>query len=776
MSLEEKVGQMIQAEIQTATPEDAARYHLGSMLNGGGSPPGGQLHAPITAWRAMTDAYRRESVKNGGVPILFGTDAVHGHNNVFGAVLFPHNIGLGAANDPELVEAICRATARDVRASGIDWVFAPTLAVADNPRWGRTYESYSENPAIVARLGEAMVRGLQGAPGSAEQFDADHVIATAKHYIGDGATRDGVDQGDAQVDEAALRDRHAAGYYGALKSDVQTVMASFSSWNGEKMHGQKHLLTDVLKGEMGFDGLVVSDWNGIGQVKGCTAADCPAAINAGVDLIMAPTDWKAAYATLLAQAKSGVVPMSRIDDAVSRILRVKVRAGLFEEAAPSTRNGAPRTEQPGDAQERELARRAVRESLVLLKNRGHALPFAPSARLLVVGEAARSIPRQTGGWSLTWQGSETVNSDFPGATTLFDAVAEAARKAGGSAVFSSDGAHQGKIDGAIVVLAEQPYAEGRGDVPDLALRGEASALLDAVRRLKAEGTPVIAVLYSGRPLYVSPILNAADAFVAAWLPGVEGEGVADMIVQPAKGAERRDFRGRLPFPWPDRPEPPALHDGKPDHALFPIGYGLGLASPDAGLIAPEPAPLAADPGADLKMALYERGPVAPVRLFATEAGAEAVVVSAGRARTASGALTVSPADHRVQEDAVRAVWSGAKPARLSLASETPVDLAPALDKGWSLVFEVRPDAAPTGPVRLASPDAASDEGGIDLGPLLAKAEPGRWITIAAPLSRLSAPGATKSARAPFILSATGKVQLSISDVRLSSPPAGAVVP
>ncbi|QUD89802.1 glycoside hydrolase family 3 protein [Phenylobacterium montanum] len=767
MSLEQKVGQMIQGEIKAITPEEAGAYYLGSILNGGGSPPDGHAHASIDDWRSLADRFRAESLKGGGVPILWGTDAVHGHNNMFGAVLFPHNIALGAANDPGLTEQIGRAVAADVRSSGIDWAFAPTVAVADNPRWGRTYESFSEDPAIVRRLAEAMVRGLQGAPGAPDQFGADHVIATAKHFIGDGATRDGVDQGDAQVSEALLRDRYAAGYYGAIRADVQTVMASFSSWNGEKMHVQKHLLTDVLKDQMGFDGFVVSDWNAIGQAPGCSNFDCPAAINAGIDMIMAPSDWKAAYESLLTQAKSGAVPLSRIDDAVSRILRVKIRAGLFEEGPPSTRSGAPRTEAPGGAAERDLARQAVRESLVLLKNRGHVLPLSPTSHILVVGEAARSIPQQVGGWSLTWQGSETVNADFPGATSLLAGIEQAAKAAGGQAAFSADGRFEHRPDAAVVVFGEEPYAEGRGDVPDLAAPPQAEQALAIMKRLKAQGVPVVAVLLSGRPLYVSPELNAADAFVAAWLPGAEGEGVADMLF-----AGPRDFSGRLPFPWPDQPAPPKIVDGRPDHALFQIGYGLTLKGAEQGPDHVAEAPPSAARRADGRIRLYDRGALSPYRAYLGDDQDPAVAASSGESHTPSLSLVVTPADHRVQEDALKAVWRGDRPARLYLAAAEPQDLAAASAGGLSLVFEVRVEAPPAGPVRLGVDCTGACPSGLDLGPALSRAPRGGWVTIAAPLKGLLPSGPV---RAPFVLAAQGPFSLEVSDVRLEAAPGGAEV-
>ncbi|KAG0783257.1 hypothetical protein G6F22_008757 [Rhizopus arrhizus] len=377
MTLAQKIGQMTQAEIKTITPEQVRQYYIGSVLNGGGSWPGMDKHASVQAWLKLADAYHAASLATDAktpVPVIWGTDAVHGHNNVLGATLFPHNIGLGAAGDAELIERIGEATARSVRATGIGWVFAPTLAVAHDPRWGRTYESYSSDPAVIRSFAHAYVKGAQGA-----FKDDGNVVTTAKHYLGDGATDNGRDQGEALVDKATMINVHAQGYYGALAEGAQTVMASFNSWNDRaagidygKMHGSRALLTDALKDRMGFDGFVVSDWNGIAQVPGCRNDSCAQAINAGIDMVMVPDDWKAFIDNTTAQVQKGEIPMARIDDAVTRILRVKLRAGLFEHKPSDSRYAGDATA----VQHRELARRAVRESLVLLKNEGHALPPA----------------------------------------------------------------------------------------------------------------------------------------------------------------------------------------------------------------------------------------------------------------------------------------------------------------------------------------------------------------------------------------------------------------
>ncbi|HVU31518.1 MAG TPA: glycoside hydrolase family 3 protein, partial [Sphingomicrobium sp.] len=407
MTLEQKVGQMTQADIRSITPDDVRHYYIGSILNGGGAWPAMNMHSSVEDWVKLSDAFYRASMSTDmkvKVPVIWGTDAVHGHNNVYGATLFPHNIGLGAAHDPKLLERIGEATAAQVRATGITWAFAPTLAVVQNPRWGRTYESYSSDPALVKSYAEAMVSGLQGKLGSPTS-----VVATAKHYLGDGGTWHGKDQGETRTSEADLYATHAAGYYGALKANVRTVMVSYSSFTDTasgkswgKMHGNSYLVGDVLKKRMGFNGLVVSDWNGVEQVPGCTKSHCPQAINAGIDMVMVPDDWKQFISSTIADVRAGRIKMSRIDDAATRIIRVKLETGLFD-SSPAT-GPHPDSSVLHSPEVRDLARQAVRESLVLLKNERGALPLRPDAKVLVVGKGADSLPMQAGGWSLTWQG------------------------------------------------------------------------------------------------------------------------------------------------------------------------------------------------------------------------------------------------------------------------------------------------------------------------------------------------------------------------------------
>jgi beta-glucosidase len=586
MTLEQKIGQMTQADIRSITPDEVRRHYIGSVLNGGGAWPGMRKDAAVTDWTALSDAYYRASMATDmavRVPVIWGTDAVHGHGNVAGATLFPHNIGLGAARDPALVERIGRATARQVRATGISWVFAPTLAVSENRRWGRTYESYSSDPAIVAAYARAMVHGLQGGLTG----DGD-VVATAKHFLGDGGTFDGIDQGENRAARTHMIQVHGAGYYPALAAGVQTVMVSYSSWNDTaagqdhgKMHGSRDLLTGVLKDRLGFDGLIVSDWNGIQQVPGCTKDHCPQAVNAGIDMIMVPDDWKAFIANTVADVREGRIAMARIDDAVTRILRVKLRAGLFERNP----NGGAFAGKADALAARELGREAVRKSVVLLKNQRGVLPLAAGKRVLVVGASADSLSNQTGGWSLTWQGTENRNADFKGGTTLLAALRDALGTA--NVTFSQDGkdVDPGRFDAVVAVIGETPYAEYNGDVR--APRPAAhSALhpddLAVLRRVSGKGAPVVSVLYSGRPAYANDLINLSDAFVAAFLPGTEGEGLADLLV-----GRRHDFSARLSFAWPG--SACSTGEGPGNVVQFARGYGLSYAKPGRTGALPEPA-------------------------------------------------------------------------------------------------------------------------------------------------------------------------------------------
>ena len=575
----QRVGQLIQADIGSITPDDLRHYPLGSILNGGNSSPRGDKLAAPGEWLTLADRFYQASMSASpaGLPLLWGTDAVHGHNNIPGATIFPHNIGLGAARDPQLVRRIGQITALEVRVTGLDWAFSPTVAVARDARWGRTYESYSENPGLVREYAAAMVEGLQGVTGTPQFLDAAHVLATPKHFLGDGATEGGRDQGDTAASESELRAIDAAGYEAALAAGAQTVMVSFSSWRGAKMHGNRALLTEVLKERMGFDGLLLGDWNGHAQVPGCTAVRCAAAVSAGIDVLMAPDGWRELHGNTLMQLRSGEISQARLDDAVRRVLRVKLRAHLDSEGPPSSRPFAGHYELLGAAAHRAVARQAVRESLVLLKNRDHLLPLAPRSRVLVAGDAADSIARQSGGWTIDWQGTEP-NQDFPHGETVYAGIEHCVQAAGGSATLSPGGQFSARPDVAIVVFGEHPYAEFAGDVTTLEYSPGDKHDLALLRRLRAQDIPVVAVFLSGRPLWVNAELNAADSFVAAWLPGPEGGGIADVLFRSPDGAVRYEFRGRLPFSWPRSPRPPAVDGRAGEPPLFLYGYGLSSAA------------------------------------------------------------------------------------------------------------------------------------------------------------------------------------------------------
>ena len=575
--MEQKVGQMIQAEIGNVTPDDAGRFGLGAILNGGGSFPGGNKHASVDDWLALADAHYDAAVADApesAIPPLWGTDAVHGHSNVYRATVFPHNIGLGAAGDADLMAAIARATALEVSATGIDWTFAPTLAVVRDDRWGRSYEGYAEHPDIVGEYADRIVRGLQGATDDDDFLGPGRVLATSKHFVGEGHTTDGRDQGDAACSEAMLRDVHAAGHLAAINAGALTVMAAYNSWLGDKVHASHYLLTQVLKGTLGFDGFVVSDWNGYQQVAHDHAQATARTVSAGVDMLMVGEDWLRAYHDLLQQVRTGAVSPERIDDAVTRILRVKARAGRFRYVRPTTRPGAGDASIVGARAHRNLARRAVRQSLVLLKNDG-LLPLPRNACVLVAGDAAHNIGKQCGGWTLTWQGTGNDNADFPNGTSIHEGIAQAVAD-GGSAVLRPDGdCAEADPDVAIVVFGENPYAEGDGDRHHLSYSAENAEPLAILRGLKARGIPTVSVFVTGRPMWVNPELNASDAFVVAWLPGTEGGGIADVIFQGADGKTDHDFNGRLTFSWPAHPLQTPLNVGDADYApLFPYGFGL----------------------------------------------------------------------------------------------------------------------------------------------------------------------------------------------------------
>jgi beta-glucosidase len=595
-----------------------------------------------------------------------------------------------------------------MRVTGLDWTFAPTLAVVRDDRWGRTYEGFGEHPEIATSYARPLIEGLQGKVGTPDWLRGPHIIATAKHFVGDGGTEGGKDQGDARIDEARLRDLFAAPYVPAIEAGVQSIMVSFSSWNGVKMHGNASLLRGVVKDRWGFDGLLVGDWNGHGQVPGCTPGDCRQTFVAGLDMAMAPDSWKPLWHSTLAQAKDGSLPMAVLDD-------------------------------------------AVRESLVLLKNAGHVLPLKPGARILLAGDGADSMTRQTGGWTLTWQGTGTKREDFPNGETIAEAMRAAAREAGSEIELAADGRYATRPDVAVVVYGEEPYAEFQGDRADVAF-DDAGGHLALLRRLKSEGIPTVSVFLSGRPLWVNAHLNASDAFVAAWLPGSEGGGVADMLHGKAP------FTGKLPYSWPRASDQTALNIGDPDYApLFAYGHGLTL-----------------EDDGELPLLPEER---------ATPAAADRdTLFAAGRAGTgrrlllgAPGALAPNPgpdlvtargADRNAQEDSVRIVWTGRGAATAAIVEDAPVDLTRQSNAGLVLAIDLRVDAAPSRPVTLGMECGPDCAGAVAIETPLSAATPGRWTRIAVPLACLARAGADMQRIAtPLAITTTGTLDLTIATAR-----------
>ncbi len=561
MTLDEKIGQMTQVDMNAVKDKaDITKYGFGSMLSGGDSDP-----ADITpkGWLDSCEEFQSWALKSRlKIPLIYGIDAVHGHNNVDGAVIFPHNIGMGATRNPGLVYRAAQVTAQEIAGTGMHWAFAPCVAAAQNERWGRTYESFGEAPDLVSELALAAVRGFQS-----KLPRGNYVLACPKHYLGDGGTKDGIDQGNTVCDEVTLRRLYLAPYAAAMKGAPATVMVSYSSWNGQKMHGHKYLLADVLKSELGFQGFIVSDWAAIDQVSGDYKAAIEKSINAGLDMAMIPNGpgQKNSFVDYIKDLKElvseGRVPQSRIDDAVRRILRVKFQMGLFEHpyADPNL------TDAIGSAAHRKVARDCVRESLVLLKNNNQVLPLSKKInKLAVVGKAADDLGIQCGGWTITWQGKS--GKVMSGGTTILQAV----RKTVNSRTqvsYSPEGADLSGADAILVVVGEQPYAEMKGDRTDLSLAPEDAAL---IRKARSAGPPVVTVLLSGRPLILGTALDESNAFVAAWLPGTEGQGVTDVLFG--------DYRptGKLPRTWPGSNAQLAfpVSERGAATALFPYGFGL----------------------------------------------------------------------------------------------------------------------------------------------------------------------------------------------------------
>ena len=682
LTLEQKVGQVIQGDTGSLTPEDVKKYRLGSVLSGGNSAPGPLPYAETKAWLEMADQYYNASIDEEGVeiaiPIIWGIDAVHGHANLKGSIIFPHNIGLGAMNNPDLIEEIARITAHELTVSGHDWTFAPTLAVPKDLRWGRTYEGFSENPDIIRSYGDRIVIGLQGKFGTENFMGNGKVISSAKHFLADGATEDGVDQGDALISEEELARVHAAGYYSSIPAGVQTVMASFSSWQGRKLHGDKELLTDVLKVKMGFNGFVVGDWNGHGQVPGCINTDCPQSLNAGLDMYMAPDSWKGLYESTLQHVKDGNITIERLDDAVRRILRVKLLTGIFQKGIPSSRVNAGNENLLGLPNHRVIARQAVRESMVLLKNNNQILPIDPTKTVLVVGDGAASISKASGGWTLSWQGTGHTNDKFPNGESILQGIEQVVNNSGGKVIFSEDGDTSIEADVVIAVYGEDPYAEFQGDRENLDFVPNGFDT-NKLTTYKNKGIPVVSVFLSGRPMWANPEINNSDSFIAAWLPGSEGGGVSDILFQTDPSY---DFLGRLSFNWPQS----AVVIKNNNDPLFKIGYGLSYDSIDYI------DPLSENSGLENNEIAstgeyFTKGEVVPPWVIWLISGELEKQIASFPSSV--GGLIISKTDHVAQEDALRINWTKSDGDYFRISSVKPNDLTRQSNGAMKLAFNAK---------------------------------------------------------------------------------------
>lgn len=555
MTLEEKIGQMTQADHSAVSDlTDVKTYFIGSILSGGGSDPSSE-NTPLD-WTNLYDSFQTKALETRlGIPIIYGIDAVHGHSNVNGAVIFPHNIGLGATRNPELVENASRVTAIEIAATGIDWNFAPCIAVPRDERWGRTYEGFGETPELAQSLGAAAVRGLQ----NDSLNTPTSIVACSKHYVGDGGTSAGIDQGNTEITEEELRSIHLPGYISAIENDVKTIMASYNSWNGNKLHGNEYLLNDVLKGELGFEGFIISDWAAIDQLPGDYASDIENSINAGIDMVMVPNNYVEFITTLKSLVDQNKVSLDRINDAVSRILKVKFELGLFETPL-ADRSLLPLV---GSAEHRAVAKQCVIESQVVLRKNDNVLPIPNSGvKVLVAGEHANNIGLQCGGWTIQWQGA---SGEITKGTTILDGFKKVAPS--NEFIFDSEGTfNETDADYAIVVIGEEPYAEGAGDNDNLTLR---KSQIQLVRKLKKMGLPVITILISGRPMIINTELHNSDVLIAAWLPGTEGDGIAELLFG------NYEPSGLLPMTWQKSMEqiPQNFGDDK-YNPLFPYGFGI----------------------------------------------------------------------------------------------------------------------------------------------------------------------------------------------------------
>ena len=781
MNNADKVGQLVMGEIKSLSPSDLNTIRLGGILNGGGSFPGNNVNAKASDWRSLSLQFHNASLSgqtsgDPQIPVLWGTDAVHGHNNLVGATLFPHNIGLGATRNAALMTEIGEVVAREMSASGILWTFAPTIAVPQNDRWGRAYEGFSEDPTVVGTLGAAFIEGLQGTIDTTNTRVAkDRVAATAKHFVGDGGTTNGVDTGDTRVTEQVLRTIHGAPYVEALKKNVLVVMASFSSWNGDTLHGHEHLLNDVLKDRMGFQGFVLGDWNGHGRVGGCSSSSCAASINAGVDMIMVPNDWRAFYNNTLQAVGNGTISQTRLNDAVRRILRVKFILGLFDGETPATRTGSGDNNVIGSSANRAVARRAVRESLVLLKNNSSTLPLGAGDDVVVVGAAAQQIWAANGGWSVHWQGGAS-NGEFPGATSLYDGIAAAVGD-NGSVTFSSDGRVTGSPDAAIVFFAENAYAEGRGDLSSLVLNsnispGSRNARIEILERLGNANIPVISVYLGGRPLFLTDEINASDAFVAAWLPGTEGGGLADALFCDMSPGSDCDFEGKLPFSWPAAAGDADLNVGQANYSpLFAFDYGLNYtdAHDDLGVLGAGGTGTPGQPVGQTVMTLFQ-GEATSAFELSLLSGAGTTAYAKPTSSTPDSAVTARIIDRAVQEDAQEVAFAGGRTGVWQLGSGSArVDWSGARS-GSALIMTLQVAKAAASPMIYSMLCGDGCQASLDISDVLRARVGADWFELAIPLSCLADAGANLSQISnPVALHTNGRWTINVSNTYLDVP-------
>ena len=802
MTLDEKIGQMIQPNLREVTPEEVEKYALGSLLNGGGTWVNNDKYASAKDWALMNDQYwlaaeRTFANRPFRIPFMWATDAVHGHNNIYNATLFPHNIGLGCCRDEDLIYRIGRATALEVAATGMDWTFAPTVATPRNYRWGRTYEGYSEDPEIVYAYAKKMVEGIQG---DADTLKTDeYVLSNVKHWLGDGGTQFGIDRGDNLYSEELLINIHGMGYFSGLEAGAQVVMASFSGWKNsrnlshntqeynDKISGSYYLLTDVLKNKMGFDGVIVSDWNSHAEVSACDDGNANYCVNAGLDILMvtANDDWKSVIQNIKVGVETGEIPISRIDDAVTRVLRIKMRSGLWSKPKPSQRKVS---QLPGIlGSHTDLAREAVRKSLVLLKNNHNVLPISRDKKIVLAGSAADNIQKMTGGWSLTWQGTDNTKEDFPNAKSLADAITETIGQ--DNCKLSNDIEDARHADIIIVAIGEDPYAEIVGDIKSWQsleyskLKRRYAQDLQLLKELKSTGKPIVTIFFSGRPLYVNEEINCSDAFIAAWLPGDQGLGITDVLFKDAEENIQYDFQGTLAYSWPATKTSFAVNRTPPhiknyqtpedEQDIAPLfEYGYGLTYSDIKHI--DEFELDSE-----EFTVEDRPASQPLEVFGILANGEyrmriadynnwlnPIDTSANNSKVCSGIESL-PVDYVHQQDALRITCRSGESLLFTQSLDCDTDSLNAfVEADGKIEFAVRLQQAPNEPVLFAPHRDITSYPTLDITQDLCALPINSWQTLSIPLTRLKEIGVEFThIDIPFMLYTRGELIIDIGMIR-----------